>query len=148
MSLDLKTSLAQWRREAPLPFPPEAMAWVFQGLRQVHAQVAKANQAESNEVRAESLVSHLRLRAQNQFGALARPVFQNWGLKDGTDLANMLEALGRLGAVKWSDASELATYRGLGALLPELNLDQTHTVPNPAPDLHQPGRNSGDAAQP
>lgn len=135
MSLDLKTALAQWRREAPLPFPPEAMAWVFQGLRQAHAQASKTNQAESAEVLAESLVSHLRLRAQNQFGALAGPVFQNWGLRDGSDLANMLEALARLGAVKWSDANELATYRTFGSLLPD---------PNP----NNSGRNLGDAAQP
>jgi uncharacterized repeat protein (TIGR04138 family) len=125
LPLDLRSTLAEWRRKEPLRFPPEALNWVFGSVRQIAAQGGNRG-ASGGETEAERLAEHLRLRAQQQFGGLATAVLTYWGLKSGNDLRSALEGLIQIGAVHLAPDENLDGYAAVGSLLPhpdDLNSD-------------------------
>ena len=114
MSPDFKTALARAHRSGALPFAPEALAWLLQGL---HRSVPASG--SSTQTGPQEMAQWISRQARQQFGGLAEAVLKHWGWLHGADLFRALQCLEDLGAARLSELDTLAAYAALGNLWPE-----------------------------
>jgi uncharacterized repeat protein (TIGR04138 family) len=106
--------LHDWKRirEAAGPYPPDAYAFVQEGLRYTveNRTPVSDDTREDRHVSGRELCEGLRGYARKQFGLLARDVLNHWRIRSTEDFGKIVFAMVEAGLLRKSDEDSLGDF--------------------------------------
>jgi uncharacterized repeat protein (TIGR04138 family) len=109
-ALDWKYVYALMHRDSEAIFPPAALHYVLQHVRQ-HAQQARTDAgAASAPLTAERIITTFRAGVRADFGPLTREVLDEWNLRAPEDLGKAVLLLGRYRCLSLEPSDTLEAF--------------------------------------
>ena len=109
--------LHDWKRirESAGPYPPDAYAFVQEGLRYTVENVkhGDGDPSPGRHVSGQELCEGLRQFARKEFGMLARDVLQHWRIRNTEDFGRIVFAMVEAGLLRKSDEDSLKDFTGI-----------------------------------
>ena len=109
--------LHDWKRirEGAGPYPPDAYAFVQEGLRYTVENMKHRGDDASpgRHVSGQELCEGLRQFARKEYGLLAREVLQHWRIRGTEDFGRIVFAMVEAGLLRKSDEDSLKDFVGI-----------------------------------
>ncbi len=103
-------------RESAGPYPPDAYAFVQEGLRYTIESARKqedAGGAHGRHVSGQELCDGLRRYAAREFGLLARDVLAHWSIRSTEDFGKIVFAMVDAGLLRTSEEDSMNDFVGV-----------------------------------
>lgn len=108
--------LQDWKRirESAGPYPPDAYAFVQEGLRYTVEHVkANGDASPGRHVSGQELCEGLRRYARKEFGLLAIDVLNHWRIRSTEDFGRIVFAMVEAGLLRKSEEDSLKDFVGI-----------------------------------
>lgn len=106
-----------WKRirQAAGPYPPDAYAFVQEGLRFTveNRKGAECTSSSDRHVSGQELCEGLRAYARKQYGLLARDVLRHWRVRSTEDFGKIVFAMVDAGLLRKSDEDSMRDFVGV-----------------------------------